>query len=182
MSSESYHNTRNSSGSQIIAEDLERFTPTLTGYMIPVFVIVVIFLAILAILVQRAVYKVLNNLDDRPINAIIKPTMVMNSITISPYFFTLLLKAIHYPLKDITGENLCFFLNYFDQWFNMINQFQTFFITLFRYVCIFHMGRLYKKGLTPKVTFQNFNYKNHFCGFSCFSFLCHVSWKSSSFP
>lgn len=59
-------------------------------------------------------------------------------------------KALVYPLSETTGQWFCYTSTYLFLGGNMHSNFLTFFLTLFRYICIFHEDKLLKWNLSPK--------------------------------
>ena len=64
---------------------------------------------------------------------------------------TLIAMAVYYPIKDFTGSIFCHLYIFGLAWVNIFGQSLTFFITLFRYICLYHDGKLSAWRITPKV-------------------------------
>ena len=60
-------------------------------------------------------------------------------------------KAHYYPLKDIVGPSLCYFYVHIELWFGMYKLYASFFITFYRYICIFFGKKLVQLNIKPKV-------------------------------
>ena len=145
----------NISSEIILAENLEHFSPVLKGFLLYLLLFLIVLIPILVILIHRGVYYLLKRFDSRPINFLIKPVIFFNCISIFPYTSGLALRAYYYPIVDLTGPTYCHFHNFWDLYSNMLVQFQTFFITFFRYLCLFHGEAFYANGVTPKVSTVN---------------------------
>ena len=136
----------------IEVEDFMEFTPKIhDNIILSLFITCGTVIILVALLVHRSVYCTLKRFENRPINTIIMPIMFVNNISVFPYFLILLIKAVYYPLKDLTGTSFCYFHNYYDVWNAIITQSQSFFVSLYRFICLFYTGVLYKKRITPKV-------------------------------
>ena len=59
-------------------------------------------------------------------------------------------KSLYYPIKDIYGSKMCFIATYIELFLFYLVQFQTFFITLYRYICLFHDDFLFNLDIHPK--------------------------------
>ena len=66
---------------------------------------------------------------------------------------TLIAKAVYYPISDFTGANFCFFVTYTYYWVGIFGQSLTFFMTIFRYICLYHEVKLLRWHIKPKVSF-----------------------------
>ena len=143
----------NSSDTDFIeVEYMEEFTPKIHDRIVLfIFIMVITLIITSATLVQRAIFHTLKRFENRPINQMILPIMIVNSISVFPYCIVLLIKAVYYPLKDLTGTSFCHFHNYYDIWNVFIIQSQSFFVSLYRCICLFHSGVLQKEKITPKV-------------------------------
>ena len=64
---------------------------------------------------------------------------------------TLIAMAVYYPIKDFTGSIFCHIYISGLAWVNIFGQSLTFFVTLFRYICLYHDGKLSALRITPKV-------------------------------
>ena len=72
---------------------------------------------------------------------------------LSPFFLIFLyLRTKYYPLKDTFGEYFCHFFNYLLPIGAFAGQFHSFFLTSFRYICLFHDDFLIKYNISPKVS------------------------------
>lgn len=61
------------------------------------------------------------------------------------------MRTIYYPLKDLFGETFCHIFAFTEMSAVMTAQFHSFFLTLFRYICLFHEDVLIKRNILPKV-------------------------------
>ena len=57
-----------------------------------------------------------------------------------------------YPLKDYLGETGCYLIMYWRTIGSFAIQLQSFFMALFRYICLFHNDSLFKFNLSPNVS------------------------------
>ena len=62
----------------------------------------------------------------------------------------LVLRSLYYPIQDIFGSYLCYYINHMEVFIMFLSQCQSFFITIFRYICLFHSQSLINLELTPK--------------------------------
>ena len=76
---------------------------------------------------------------------------VFNSLWMGPYLVYFSMSNWIYPLTDYIGETGCYLMNIFRAIHLFEVQLQSFFISLFRFVCLFHGGLLQKINLSPKV-------------------------------
>ena len=67
------------------------------------------------------------------------------------YLIFLGLRAVHYPLKDFFGETFCHLFSFLEIYGTFVGQFHSFFMTVYRYVCLFHSDGMMKHNITPKV-------------------------------
>ena len=65
---------------------------------------------------------------------------------------TLIAKAVYYPISDFTGTNFCYFVTYTYHWVGIYGQALTFFMTVFRYICLYHEEKLLRWNIKPKVS------------------------------
>ena len=131
--------------------DLEVFTPILGLRFTICYILTICLVLLVTIQVQSVVFRTFEKLGNRHINIIILPTLKTIYILSPIYDTILILRAIYYPTKDIHGSILCYIVNYFELFVIILAQFQTFFITLYRYICIFHDGLLIKLDITPRM-------------------------------
>lgn len=131
---------------------LESFTPVLDGWKQAFFTTAAITVTCAALVIQRAVYRTLMRLGSRHINQMIVPSQVIFNIMTPLKLMSLIGKAYYYPLKDITGPFLCYADTYLDLWSSMYAHFLTFFVSLFRYICLFHDDELIKRNISPRVS------------------------------
>ena len=77
---------------------------------------------------------------------------VMLSTFMGPY--SLYLSSVYwvYPLKDYVGDTGCYMLVYGRDIGFVIIQLHSFFMAIFRYVCLFHDNLLLKFNLSPNVS------------------------------
>ena len=76
---------------------------------------------------------------------------VFNSLWMGPYLVYFSMSNWIYPLADYIGETGCYLMNIFRAVHLYEVQLQSFFISLFRFVCLFHAGFLQKIKLSPNV-------------------------------
>ena len=76
---------------------------------------------------------------------------VFNSLWMGPYLIYFSMSNWIYPLADYIGETGCYLMNIFRAIHLYEVQLQSFFISLFRFVCLFHGGLLQKIKLSPNV-------------------------------
>ena len=74
---------------------------------------------------------------------------VLNSLWMGPYLIFFSMSNWIYPLADYIGETGCYLMNIFRAIHLYEVQLQSFFISLFRFVCLFHSGLLQK--ISPNV-------------------------------
>ena len=68
-----------------------------------------------------------------------------------PFYAILMIsKSLYYPIKDLFGEPTCYITTYVELFLLYLAQFQTFFITLYRYICLFHDDMLLHFNIHPK--------------------------------
>ena len=65
---------------------------------------------------------------------------------------TMIGKSLTYPLKDVTGSSFCHIQTFLDLSSSNYAVFLSFFVTLFRYFCLFQKEELLKWKLSPKVS------------------------------
>ena len=77
--------------------------------------------------------------------------------TISPFYIIFLfLRTSYYPLKDLFGdygEGMCHFYDYLLVIGAFAGQFHSFFLTAFRYICLFHDDFMLRYNIQPKVRY-----------------------------
>ena len=81
---------------------------------------------------------------------------------ISPFYIIFLfLRTSYYPLKDLLGEGMCYFYDYLLVIGAFAGQFHSFYLTAFRYICLFHDDFMLRYNIRPKVQylFVNWCYK-----------------------
>ena len=66
------------------------------------------------------------------------------------YGLILILRAVYYPTKEIHGSTLCYLTDFLEPFKDLLAQFQTFFITIFRYLCLYHNQLLLSFNIFPK--------------------------------
>ena len=76
---------------------------------------------------------------------------VMASIIMGPYMLYFSMVTFVYPMKDYIGEFGCYNVNYMKTAGVIYMQLQSFFMALFRYICLFHDNLLLKYDLSPQV-------------------------------
>lgn len=135
----------------ILFEDIEDFTTLLNDWKKAIFTILAFFAAFLAFFVQKAVFRALKKLGSRAINQMIIPTQIMINISAYLELGVIVLKCYIYPLKSLTGGQFCYVQILFDLWISIVAHLTTFFVTFFRYICLFHEDKVLKIRWTPKV-------------------------------
>ena len=65
---------------------------------------------------------------------------------------TMIAKSLTYPLKDVTGSSFCHIQTFLDLSSSNYAVFLSFFVTVFRYICLFQKEKLLKWRLNPKVS------------------------------
>ena len=78
---------------------------------------------------------------------------------------TLIAKAVYYPISDFTGTNFCYFVTYTYHWVGIYGQALTFFMTVFRYICLYHEEKLLRWNIKPKVSLSMYFFKKMLCVF-----------------
>ena len=73
-----------------------------------------------------------------------------------PFTLYLILPYWVYPLKDYLGEIGCYVIEYSRSIAMLAMELQSFFQSLFRYVCLFHDDILIKFNLSPNVSKRSF--------------------------
>ena len=76
---------------------------------------------------------------------------------------TLIAKAVYYPISDFTGTNFCYFVIYTYYWVGIFAQSLTFFMTVFRYICLYHEQKLLRWHIKPKVNLSMYLIKKVMC-------------------
>ncbi len=66
--------------------------------------------------------------------------------------------ANYYPLKDIIGIAGCHVIDWMEIFGVLSLQTASFWLSLFRYICIVHHEKLQTTGISPKVIHQNYSY------------------------
>ena len=69
-----------------------------------------------------------------------------------PYLLYYILIFCVYPVKNYTGEPVCHLMNFCRNCGIMMVQSQSFFMSVFRYTCLFHDNFLLKTNLSPFVS------------------------------
>lgn len=107
-----------------------------------------LFVSIIWCMLHRALYRSFKRLGSRYINVIIIPSFVYLYICIPLEIIVKVLRTIYYPLTDLIGNELCYIITWMEVHASIYAQMHTFFITFFRYVCLFHEKLLLR--LTPR--------------------------------
>lgn len=76
---------------------------------------------------------------------------------------TLIAKAVYYPISNFTRTNFCYFDTYTYYWVGIYGQSLTFFMTVFRYICLYHEKKLLRWNIKPKVSLSMYFYKKIIC-------------------
>ena len=69
-----------------------------------------------------------------------------------PYLMYFSLVNFVYPIKQYLGETGCYLVSFLKNMGIMGVQLQSFFMALFRYVCLFHDSLLFKYNISPHVS------------------------------
>ena len=64
----------------------------------------------------------------------------------------LIANSIYYPISDFTGSQFCYVYSYSYLWICTYGQAMTFFITIFRYICLYHERKLICYGMNANVS------------------------------
>ena len=83
---------------------------------------------------------------------------VLNSLWMGPYMIYFSMVNWIYPLKDYLGETGCYLMNVFRGAHLWEVQQQSFFISVFRFVFLFHGHALQKFNLSPNVSAEALYY------------------------
>ena len=105
--------------------------------------------------------------------------------TISPFYIIFLfLRTSFYPLKDLFGdygEGMCHFYDYLLVIGAFAGQFHSFFLTAFRYICLFHDDFMLRYNIQPKVRYLIVNLsflkkviQNYSC--NCITYILYRIW------
>ena len=78
----------------------------------------------------------------------------MTSIFFPLYFITVSVNNFVFPLKNYTGELYCHIFYYCMLYALVVYQYHSFFISLFRYICVVHGSLLMSHGISIKVNFM----------------------------
>ena len=130
--------------------DLTEYTPVFKGLQAIVYVMAIGIVSVLIVLVQKAVFLTFKKLGNRYINIMILPYLHTLNVLTPVYLLVMILRSLYYPVKDITGQYFCYFVTYSEVFIIFYVQFQTFFMTLYRYICLFHDKILIDFGLHPR--------------------------------
>ena len=131
-------------------KDLTEYTPVFKGLQAVVYVMAIGIVSVLIVLVQKAVYLTFKKLGNRHINLLILPYLHVMNLSLIPYLLNMIIRSLYYPVKDITGVYYCYYIAYTEVFSIFYTQFQTFFVTLYRYICLFHDGILIDLGIHPR--------------------------------
>ena len=85
---------------------------------------------------------------------------VLNSLWMGPYMIYFSMVNWIYPLKDYLGETGCYLMNVFRGAHLWEVQQQSFFISVFRFVLLFHGHVLQKFNLSPNVSAEALYYNS----------------------
>ena len=80
------------------------------------------------------------------------PFQILLSASIGPILLYLTLRCWVYPMKDYIGETGCHIRAFLVKALGFIVQLQSFFTTIFRYICVFHNGSILNLNLSPYVS------------------------------
>lgn len=101
---------------------------------------------------------------------------VLNSLWMGPYMIYFSMVNWIYPLKDYLGETGCYLMNVFRGAHLWQVQQQSFFISMFRFVFLFHGHILQKFNLSPNVSAE---WGSPEC--KCLYMLCYCSLNLTPF-
>ena len=158
-----------------LLEDLELFENQFNILESMVFTIAICITFFMAIIVHRSFYRLMKRLPGRDINQIIYPYMVkcrkpktllvqetdishqlLFQISLSLYMASnsvyTILDFWVYPLNDFVGDIACYIFNYTRNIAFTIIQMHSFFVALFRYMCLFHVNLLLSFSLSSNVS------------------------------
>ena len=136
---------------EVSENDLHEFTPLLKGWSAYIFVLTTLMVCKITMVVQRAVFLTFRKMGSRHINIIIHPCLILLNINMPMYALVVICRALYYPIKDLTGTVACYCITYLELFSLFLAQFQTFFITVYRYICLFHDQFLINMDLHPRV-------------------------------
>ena len=154
--------------SQLEVGDMEPFVPTLGTISGTIFAISTGFILVLSCLVQGSIIKFLLRRSDRLVNRMITPYQVC-FCTFRPKFAVLILpfqismavlnpiylsyiatSSFIYPMKNVVGTSGCYMISTTETWGPVFNHMRSFYITLFRYLCIAQNDFMHMISLSPK--------------------------------
>jgi hypothetical protein len=69
-------------------------------------------------------------------------------LSLPPFMVYLSIRAFYYPMIDLIGAPLCYYFHIVEGYLMILFQIHSFFIALFRYICIIHNERLFKLGIS----------------------------------
>ena len=161
-----------------LLEDLELFENQFNILESMVFTIAICITFFMAIIVHRSFYRLMKRLPGRDINQIIYPYMVkcrkpktllvqetdishqlLFQVSLSIYvgsnsIYTILDFWV-YPLNDFVGDIGCYTLAYARNIGLGIIQVHSFYVVLFRYMCLFHLDLLQRFSISSKVSVKS---------------------------
>mgnify|MGYP007023185112 CR=1 FL=1 len=76
---------------------------------------------------------------------------IIFNLTTPIFVATLIAMTVYYPISDWIGSYFCYFYIYGFLWVTIYGQSLSFFITVFRYICLYHEDKLSFWQITPKV-------------------------------
>ena len=161
-----------------LLEDLELFENQFNILESIVFTIAICITFFMAIIVHRSFYRLIKRLPGRDINQIIYPYMVKYrkpktllmqetdishqllfqvflSLCMGSYSIYTILDFWVYPLNNFVGDIGCYMLVYARNIGLGIIQVHSFYVVLFRYICLFHLNLLQRFSISSKVSMQS---------------------------
>ena len=119
---------------------------------------VILFILALGLMVQNQLYSFLKTRNRRHVNKIIIFNFIIQNITIPIilcYFFFAI--WIRNPSQYISDYG-CYGIGFVTEFMFIFDRSTSFFINLFRYICILHDAQLKKYDIHPKVKHNVFYY------------------------
>ena len=116
--------------------------------------VVILFILVLGLLVQKQLYSFLKTRNKRHVNRIIISNCIVQNITIPIVLcYFLFYVWIGNPSLYI-GDYGCYGISLVTEFVVFFDRSASFFINLFRYICILHDAQLKKYNIHPKVKYN----------------------------
>ena len=131
-------------------QDLVDHTPVLKGFEAVAYISGICIVSVLIVLVQKAVNSTFKKLGNRYINILIQPYLLTLNCLTPTYLLLMISRSLYYPVKAMTGPYFCYYVAYSEVFTIFLAQFQTFFLTLYRYICLFYDDILVDNNLHPR--------------------------------